>query len=188
MRSLISGRLGASFGIVGLAMLVAVATNMALTVLSTAKLAFVLGGFALLISTLVVKPPQAYWLFLLVLSMTFDITKWPSSSMVDLSLALGKTYGSPISGTTGIEIYLSDMILLAMLLPWLARVCLRRTTLYFPKILYLFIFYLVWALFVSLIFHHEVLYVRCCPSGQARTIGRMRPLKLAGMAGWRNIP
>jgi O-Antigen ligase len=151
VRSPISGRLGASFGIVGLAMLVAVATNMALTVLSTAKLAFVLGGFALLISTLVVKPPQAYWLFLLVLSMTFDITKWPSSSMVDLSLALGKTYGAPISGTTGIEIYLSDMILLAMLLPWLARVCLRRTTLYFPKISYLFIFYLVWALFVSLL-------------------------------------
>jgi O-Antigen ligase len=150
VRSLISGRLGASFGIVGLAILVAVATNMALTVLSTAKLAFALGGFALLISTMMVKPPQAYWLFLLVLSIPFDITKWLSSSIVD-SEALGKTYGAPMSGTTGLEIYLSDMILIAMLLPWLGRVCLRRTSLYFPKIGYLFVFYLAWALLVSLL-------------------------------------
>jgi len=148
VRSLISGRLGASFGIVGLAMLVAVATNVAMTVLSTAKLAFALGGFALLIPTMIVKLPQAYWLFLLVLSIPFDITKRLSSSMVD---ALSKTYGAPMSGTTGLEIYLSDIILIAMLLPWLARVCLRRTSLYFPKIGYLFVFYLAWALLVSLV-------------------------------------
>jgi O-antigen ligase len=131
-------------------MLVAVATNMALTVLSTAKLAFALGGFALLISTMMVKPPQVYWLFLLVLSIPFDITKWLSSSIVD-SEALSKTYGAPMSGTTSLEIYLSDMILIAMLLPWFGRVCLHRTSLYFPKIGYIFVFYLAWALFVSLL-------------------------------------
>ena len=38
-----------------------------------------------------------------------------------------------------------------MLLPWLGRVCLRRTSLYFPKIGYLFVFYLAWALLVSLV-------------------------------------
>jgi O-antigen ligase len=150
VRSLISGRLGASFSIVGLAILIAVATNMALTVLSTAKLAFALGGLALLISTMMVKPPQAYWLFLLVLSIPFDITKWLSSSIVD-SEALRNIYGAPMSGTTGLEIYLSDMILIAMLLPWLGRMCLRRTSLYFPRIGYLFVFYLAWALFVSLL-------------------------------------
>ena len=148
--SLLSGRLGASFGIIGLAMLVAVATNMALTVLSPAKLAFALGGFALLIPTMVVRRPQAYWLFLLVLSMPFDITKWLSLSLVD-SDALVKAYGMPMSNTTGLEIYLSDMILIAMLLPWLGRICLRRATLYFPKIGYLFVFYLAWALLVSLL-------------------------------------
>ena len=148
MRPAISARLGAGFGILSVGILVAVATNMALTVFSSAKLAFALGGFALLIPTMMVKPPQAYWLFLLVLSIPFDITKRLSSSMVD---ALSKTYGAPMSGTTGLEIYLSDIILIAMLLPWLARVCLRRTSLYFPKIGYLFVFYLAWALLVSLV-------------------------------------
>jgi hypothetical protein len=150
VRPTISLRLGAGFGVVGVGMLVAVATNMALSALSFAKLAFVLGGFALLIPTMVVAQPQAYWLFLLVLSLPFDITKWLSMSMVD-SQALVETYGMPISNTTGLEIYLSDAILIAMLLPWLARICLRRSALYFPKIGYLFAFYLAWALLVSLL-------------------------------------
>src|SRR5260370_2050119 len=38
-----------------------------------------------------------------------------------------------------------------MLLPWLARICLRREKLYFPKIGYLFVLYLAWALLGSLI-------------------------------------
>jgi hypothetical protein len=120
VRPAISARLGAGFGIVAVGILVAVATNMALTVFSSAKLAFALGGLALLIPTMVVQHPQAYWLFLLVMSLPFDITKNLSLSMVD-SDALGKTYGVPISGTTGLEIYLSDVILIAMLLPWLGR-------------------------------------------------------------------
>jgi hypothetical protein len=150
VRPEISLRLGAGFGVVGVGMLVAVATNVALSALSPAKLAFVLGGFALLIPTMVVAQPQAYWLFLLVLSLPFDITKWLSMSKVD-SQALVETYGMPISNTTGLEIYLSDAILIAMLLPWLARICLRRVTLYFPKIGYLFAFHLAWALLVSLL-------------------------------------
>ena len=56
-----------------------------------------------------------------------------------------------MSGTTSLELYLSDLILIAMLLPWLGNVCLRRTSLYFPKIGYLFVGYLAWALFVSLL-------------------------------------
>lgn len=150
MRPSISARLGAGFGIVGVGLLVAVATNVALTVLSSAKLAFALGGLALLIPTMVVENPQVYWLFLLVMSIPFDITKWLSLSLVDPQ-ALVKTYGMPMSNTTGIEIYLSDVILVAVLLPWLARVCLRRVSIYFPKIAYLFVFYLGWALLVSLI-------------------------------------
>lgn len=146
----ISARLSAGFGVVGVGILVAVATNMALTVFSSAKLAFALGGLALLIPTMVVEHPQAYWLFLLVMSLPFDITKFLSLSMVD-SEALIKTYGAPVSGTVGLEIYLSDVILAAMLLPWLALVSLRRATFYFPKIGYLFVLYLAWALLVSLV-------------------------------------
>jgi hypothetical protein len=84
----------------------------------------------------------------LVLSIPFDITKWLSD--VQLSQSLIDTYGMPM-GSTSLEIYLTDVLLAAMLLPWLAGVCLRRERLFFPKIGYLFVFYLAWALLVSLI-------------------------------------
>jgi hypothetical protein len=135
-------------GIIAVSVLVALATDIAVETISPAKLAFILGGFALLIPTMVVKDPKAYWLFLLVLSIPFDITKWLSD--VQLSQSLVDMYGMPM-GSTGIEIYLTDVVLAAMLLPWLAGVCLRRERLFFPKSGYLFVFYLAWALLVSLI-------------------------------------
>jgi O-Antigen ligase len=125
--------------------------------LTPAKLAFILGGFALLIPTMVVKDAKAYWLFLLVLSIPFDISKWMSAWLVDPQTLVDK-YGMPASGTVSLELYLTDVVLAAMLLPWLARVCLRREGLYFPKIGYLFVFYLAWALLVSLI-NAESLYL-----------------------------
>ncbi len=136
-------------GIIGIGVLLALATDMAVVVLSPAKLAFVLGGFALLIPTLVMEDPKAYWLFLLVLSIPFDISKWLSDP--EVTQAIVDQYGNPMSGTTSLEIYMTDVVLVAMLLPWLARICLRRETLYFPRIGYLFIFYLAWALLVSAI-------------------------------------
>lgn len=140
----------AGFGIVGIGVLVALATDVAVTLLTPAKLAFILGGFALLIPTMVVKDAKAYWLFLLVLSIPFDISKWLSAWLVDPQ-TLVDMYGMPASGTVSLELYLTDVVLVAMLLPWFGRVCLRRERLYFPKIGYLFVFYLAWALLVSLI-------------------------------------
>src|SRR5271166_2136500 len=99
-------------GIVGVGVLVALATDMAVETISPAKLAFILGGFALLIPTMVVKDPKAYWLFLLVLSIPFDITKWASD--VQLSQSLVDMYGMPM-GSTSLEIYLTDVVLAAML-------------------------------------------------------------------------
>ena len=149
VQSATSAKLLAGFGVVSIGFLVALATDLALDLLTPAKLAFTLGGFALLIPAMVVRDPEAYWLFLLVASIPFDITKWLSIGWVD-SQALVDTYGEPMSGTTGLEVYLTDVVLVAMVLPWLARVCLRRTPLYFPKIGYLFLFYLAWALLASL--------------------------------------
>jgi O-Antigen ligase len=139
-----------TFGIVVIGVLAAVATDVAVTVLTPVKLAFILGGVALLIPTMVVKDPTGYWLFLLVLSIPFDISKLLSLWLVD-PRTLVDLYGQPASGTTAVELYLTDVVLIAMLLPWLARICLRREKLYFPKIAYLFVFYLAWALLVSLI-------------------------------------
>ena len=150
-RAATAGRLlSTGFGILGIGLLLALATDMGLTLLSSVKCAFILGGFALLIPTMVVKDPKAYWLFLLVLSIPFDISKWLSAWMVDPQ-SLVDQYGQPASGTVSLELYLTDVVLIAMLLPWLTRVCIRRESLYFPKIGYLFLLYLAWALPVSLI-------------------------------------
>lgn len=139
----------ASLGVVGAALLVALATDVGLTVLTPAKFVFGLVGFALLVPTIVLKDPKAYWLFLLVLSIPFDISKWLSDP--ELSQTLTDTYGVPGSGTNSLEIYLSDAVLVAMLAPWLARVCLKQERIYFPKVGYFFAFYLAWALLVSLV-------------------------------------
>lgn len=139
----------AGFGIVGIGVLTALATDVAVILLTPVKLTFILGGLALLIPTMVMKDAKAYWLFLFVLSIPFDISKWLSDSQVTQTLV--DAYGMPASGTVSLELYLTDVVLVAMLLPWLAQVCLRRETLYFPKIGYFFVFYFAWALLVSLI-------------------------------------
>ena len=108
------------FGIVTIGILVALATDMALNQLTPVKVVFVLGGFALLIPTMVIKYPKAYWLFLLALSIPFDISKWVSAWLVEPQ-SLVDLYGQPASGTTAIELYVTDVVLVVMVLPWLAR-------------------------------------------------------------------
>ncbi len=149
-RSATSSRLFGGIGIVCIGIIAAFATNLALTSLTPAKFAFVLGGFALLIPTMVLRDPKAYWLFLLVISIPFDITKSLSIGILDTQTVV-KTYGIPASATMGLDVYLTDIILATMLLPWLADVSLRRTTIFFPRVGYLFLFYLAWAFLVSLI-------------------------------------
>ena len=145
----LSAKLRAGCGVIVLGILLALATAVAVNELTLAKFVFMLGGFALIVPTLALKNPQAYWLFLLVMSLPFDITKSLSIGFFD-SHALVKAYGEPMSATIGLDIYLTDIILAAMLLPWLANVCLKRSILYFPQTGYLFVLYFVWAFFVSL--------------------------------------
>jgi len=128
----------------------ALATDVVLSQLPPVKVAFILGGFALLIPTVVMKHPKAYWLFLLVVSIPFDISKLLSTWLVDPQSLLD-LYGQPASGTTAIELYLTDLVLVVMVLPWLARVAMRRETVYFPAIGYLYVLYLIWALLVSMV-------------------------------------
>ena len=137
-------------GILSIGILAALATNLAVAQLTPVKLAFVFAGFALLISSMAVKDRKTYWLFLLVFSIPFDISKLLSAWLVDPNI-LVSTYGQPASGTAGVEFYLTDVVVMAMLVPWLAQICLRQQRLYFPKIGYCFVLYLLWALLVSLI-------------------------------------
>src|ERR1700738_172522 len=98
------------FGIVGIGVFVALATDVAVGLLTPVKLWFVLGGFVLLIPTMVLEDPKADWLFLFVLSIPFDISKWLSAWLVD-SQTLVDLYGQPASGTTAVEPYVTDVVL-----------------------------------------------------------------------------
>jgi O-antigen ligase len=131
----------AASAIVAIGVLVALVTVLGLTLGRPALLYLALGGIVFLIPTFVVQDPKAYWLFLLVLSMPFEIHKKITSFMGQ--------YGP--SRTLSLNLYLTDAVLLLLLLFWVGRLCLRRENLYFPKIGYIFILYLAWALVVSLI-------------------------------------
>jgi hypothetical protein len=67
------------------------------------------GGFALLIPTVVMKRPKAYWLFLLALSIPFASQNGCGWSLVDPE-SLVDLYGNPGSGTVAIEPYLTDIV------------------------------------------------------------------------------
>ncbi len=144
-----SASLASGLAIAGLGILVALISDLAMSSMTLPKLVFVLGGFAMLIPTIVVKDPQAYWLFLLVFTFPFDITKWLSSS--EASQQIVDAYGMPGSGTVSLVVFVSDVVLAAMVLPWLARVYMRKQTFYFPSFGYIFFFYLAWSMVAALI-------------------------------------
>lgn len=144
-RILIAGSSGVALGL-----LVALVTVLGMAVVRPVLLAFALGGIALLLPTFMMRDARAYWLFLLVLSIPFDISKNTTGWLVE-QWTLLEEFGPPSSSVTSLDFYVTDVVLFAMLLPWLAELCVRRTTLYFPKIGYIYILYLVWAMIISLI-------------------------------------
>jgi O-antigen ligase len=136
--------------IVALGVLVALGTVLALSVIGPVKIGFAICGLGLLIPALMVRNPRAYGLFLLTFSIPLDFsirtTKWLAEPWV-----LFQQYGLPASGNLSLDIYVTDVVLLAMLVPWLAQLLCRQRRLYFPKIGYIFVLYLAWALIVSLL-------------------------------------
>jgi O-antigen ligase len=142
--------LAGGLAIVAIGVLVALVTVTALTLVRPVLLILGLCALVLLILTLVVPDRRAYWVFLLVLSMIFDVGKRLTTWIVEPSVVL-KESGPPSSGTFSFDVYSTDLVLFAMLLPWLVRLCLRRDHFYMPKIGYLFMLYLAWALIVSVV-------------------------------------
>jgi hypothetical protein len=123
----------ACFGVVSIGVLVGLTTAVAVSLVEPPKIAFALGGLALLIPTMWAKNAKALWLFLLIFSMPLDISKWMTAWLIN-PRAITDTYGMPASGNFTLELYLTDVLLTAMMLPWLARLCLKREKLYFPRI------------------------------------------------------
>jgi hypothetical protein len=137
-------------GVVVIGVFVALGTVLALSFIGPLKVAFAFSGLVLLIPALVVRDPTAYGLFLLVISIPMDVYTHTTRWLADPQVLL-EQYGFPGSGNSSVTIYLTDVVLVAMLLPWLAQLCRRQRSLYFPKIGYIFLLYLAWALIVSLI-------------------------------------
>ena len=137
-------------GIVALGVLVALGTVLALNLIGTMKVAFAFGGLFLLLPAFLVRDARAYGLFVLVSSIPIDmaihLTKW----LVNPQDLLYQ-FGLPASGTLGVVFFVTDAVLIAMLLPWLTQLWLRQRSLYFPKIGYIFVLYLAWAVIVSLL-------------------------------------
>jgi len=142
-------RVLAASGIAVIGVLVALATVLALSVVSPVLFALALVGLALSLPTFVVQDRRAYWLFLFVLSVPADIMKRTTTWIVDWTVLL-REYGLPPMETVSLDIYATDVVLFAMLLPWVARLCLRRDRLYFPKIGYIAVLYFTYTLADSL--------------------------------------
>ncbi len=142
--------LAGGLAIVVIGVLIGLVTVLAVPLFRPVILAFALGALALLVLALVVPDRKAYWMFLLVLSMLFDIGKRLTTGIVD-PWEIMQVSGPPSSGLFSFDLYPTDIILLMMVLPWVVRLCLRRESLYFPKFGYLFLLYLAWALIASMI-------------------------------------
>src|ERR1051326_882781 len=112
-------------GIVALGVSLALASVLALTFIGPAKVGFAIASMTLLLPALVVRDPRAYGLFLLVFSIPIDFsirtTKWLADPF-----ALFQQYGMPSSGNVSLDIYVTDVALLAMLLPWLIQLWRRQ--------------------------------------------------------------
>jgi hypothetical protein len=139
--------LAGNSGILAVGLIVGMVTLVSMTALRPTLLYIVLAALCLAIPTLIVKNPKAYWLFLLVLTIPIDIQKHTTVWIIDPQ-TLYNQFGPPPSGLS-LDIWVTDVVLFAMFLPWLARLCLQRDQLYFPNIGYLYLLYLIWALIVS---------------------------------------
>jgi O-antigen ligase len=142
--------LAGGLGIVVLGALIGLVAVVAVAALKPVFLIFAFGGLVLLLPALVMRDPRAYGLLLLVLSFPFDIAKRTTSWIADPTALLGD-YGLPARGTLSIDLYLTDVVLIVMLVPWFLRLVLRRDHFYFPKFAYLFVLYLAWTLITSLL-------------------------------------
>ena len=136
--------------IVTLGTLVASAIVSGSSLVGPTKSALAIAGLAMLLPALVLRRPREYGLVLLVLSFLVELqlrlTKWLADPW-----ALFVQFGMPPSGTLSIDLYISDVILFALLVPWIVQLALRKRQFYFPKAAYVFLLFLAWCVVISLL-------------------------------------
>jgi hypothetical protein len=129
---------------------IGVAAALSIGIVRPVMLAFVFGGFVLLLPAMIVREPITYWQFLFVLSFLVGVSKRLTSWLV-AAPDLYYEFGIPPSGTLSVDLYISDIILILMLIPWIGQLCRRRVSFYFPSIAYIFLLYSTVALIGALL-------------------------------------
>lgn len=138
-----------ALAVVAIGLFVGAGVMLTQSLLGPKTVALVLGTIFFLLPALVIRDARAYGIFLLVVSIPFEVAKSTTQWLVD-PIGLFHTYGIPASGTLGIDIYPNDFIMVALILPWLVRVCRGETRIRFPRAGFIFLLYLAWAAAVSL--------------------------------------
>ena len=114
------------------------------------KLGATVIGLGLLIPAFVLRDPKAYGLFVMVLSIPLvfsaRLTKW----LVEPGL-LYTQFGLPASGTTSLDLFPTDIILIGLLLLWFGQLSLRQAKFHFPRAGYIFVIFLLYAFLVSML-------------------------------------
>ena len=145
--------------IVAFGVLIGIFTAVSLEALRPMIVIVMCGGLLILLPTFLLKNPFLYWLFLLVVSIPFDIYKSLSRWIIAPEVLIG-LYGPPTAGNASLDFFLTDALLLLLVLHWFVRLALGEDRFYFPKVAYFFVLYLIWSLIGALI-EAESLFVAC---------------------------
>lgn len=112
----------------------------------------VLAVFGLLafLPTLFIKEVKRYWIVLYIISLLLAVNKRLTKDLIH-PVDLLMRFGLPPTGNLSIDLYPSDLILLALMMVWILRVANRKEVFYFPKVTYFAVAYFGWAIISSLI-------------------------------------
>jgi len=101
-------------------------------------------GLLALMPALTMKDAKPWWLTIYLFLLPFEAGKRISNLGQSPEVILN-TLGLPPSGDLGIKLHPTDLALLALVIPWLLRVVIRRERIAFPRVGYLLVAYMVWA-------------------------------------------
>lgn len=87
------------------------------------------------VPSLAVSDPVAYWLYLLLLSLPFDLSKMLANP--DRAVALLETFGGPWGGPPELSLHVTDLLVIPLFSLWLLGKFRRRERIWFPRISYL---------------------------------------------------
>lgn len=107
-------------------------------------------GLLVLVPVGVLPDSSLYWLTLYLIGLPLEIGKRITNLSYD-SEQIVTTLGLPPFGDLGVKLYPTDLALLALVLPWIFALATRRERLYFPRIGFALLGYLLWASLSSIL-------------------------------------